>query len=132
MLRLARSVHEQVLGHARSALPAEAVGLLGGLDSTVTVSIGLPNLAGLGAFSADPRAQFLAQRQLAADGLELLAIYHSHPGGGATLSARDQQFAQPWQALQVVVAVARPFGRADELRAFRPGSPPTEVPLQVI
>lgn len=131
MLRLAREVHQQLLGHARSALPAEAVGLLGGLGGTATVAIGLPNLAGLGAFHADPRAQFLAQRRLAATGLELLAIYHSHPGGGAVLSARDQQFAQPWQVIQVVVAVARPFGRADEVRAFRPGSPPTEVPLLV-
>ncbi len=132
MLRLARAVHEQVLGHARSVLPAEAVGLLGGLGSVVTVALALPNLAGPGAFHADPRAQFLAQRQLAAAGVEVLAIYHSHPGGGAVLSARDRQFAMPWRVFQVVVAVARPFGRPDEMRAFGPGSAPTEVRLQVI
>jgi proteasome lid subunit RPN8/RPN11 len=132
MLRLAREVHEQVLGHARSAMPAEAVGLLGGLGSVVTVAVPLPNLAGPGAFHADPRAQFLAQRQLAAAGLEVLAIYHSHPGGGAVLSERDLRFAKPWRVLQVVVAVARPLGRPDEMRAFRPGSSPIELPLQVI
>lgn len=132
MLRLSREVHGQLLGHARSAMPAEAVGLLGGLGSIVTVAATLPNLAGPGAFYADPRAQFLAQRQLAAAGLEVLAIYHSHPGGGAALSARDLRFAMPWRVIQVVVAVARPFGRPDEVRAFRPGSRPIEVPLQVI
>jgi proteasome lid subunit RPN8/RPN11 len=131
MLRLTREVHQQLLGHARSAMPAEAVGLLGGLDGAVTVAVRLANLAGPGAFRADPRAQFLAQRQLAAAGLEVLAIYHSHPGGGAVLSARDLEFAAPWQVVQVVVAVARPWGRPDEVRAFRPGSPPTEVSLQL-
>ncbi|WP_410574311.1 M67 family metallopeptidase [Amycolatopsis sp. cmx-4-61] len=132
VLTLTRALYEQLIQHAREAIPAEAVGLLGDTTTTARIAIPLPNVtdpvAGSRTFLADPRAQFLAERRLRATGLRIIAIYHSHPGGGPVLSAADQALAARWPTvLQVVIAVARPAGRPDEIRAYHASRPPVEV-----
>jgi len=56
------------------------------MPETATV---LPNLAELGAFFADPHAQYLLERKLAVAGHEVIASFHSHPEGAALLSDAD-------------------------------------------
>jgi len=119
VLILPRTIHRGLLVHARTAVPAEAVGILGGIGDRVTVAIPLPNMAQEGAFFADPRAQFEAQRSLGRRGLDMVAIYHSHPGGGPAMSALDRKFAAHWPVIQIVIAIRRPSDRIDEIRAFR-------------
>lgn len=136
-LQLPRSVYDELVRHAREAMPAEAVGLLGGTATAARLAIPLPNVAGpvagSRAFLADPRAQFLAERRLTAAGLRITAIYHSHPGGGPVLSAADRELAASWPGvLHVVIAVARPSGRPDEIRAYRPGPTPSEVGITLL
>lgn len=107
-LSLPRRVHEQMLAHARAALPFEAVGLLGGSGSLVSRGIPLPNALGEKHFLADPYAQYRAMRDLQSAGMEVLAVYHSHPGGGVDLSDEDLRFARRMPWLQVVIALDRP------------------------
>jgi acyl dehydratase/proteasome lid subunit RPN8/RPN11 len=129
-LVLPTELRERLLAHVRAALPAEAVGLLGGAaDGRVRRVVPLPNVAGPRSFLADPRAQYEALRALAAEGLELVAVYHSHPGGTATLSPADRHFAERVGALQLVVALGRPGQAGEELRAFRCGRALAEVPV---
>ncbi len=98
----------------------EAVGILGGgVYGRVTVAIPLPNLAGDRAFLADPRAQFEAERELRQAGCDLLAIYHSHPGGGAQLSTLDLAFAVYRPVVYLVIALARQHQPEEEVRAYR-------------
>jgi proteasome lid subunit RPN8/RPN11 len=47
-------------------------------------------------FLADPYSQYRALQRLRAGKLTLLAIYHSHPGGGVVPSAEDLAHAQSW------------------------------------
>ncbi len=111
----------------------EAVGILGGhADGRAAIAIPLPNLAGPKAFLADPLAQYQAERELRQAGLTLLAVYHSHPGGGTRLSAVDQTFAARLPVMQVVIALARLHRAGEELRAYqiREGMI-TEVPIRV-
>jgi proteasome lid subunit RPN8/RPN11 len=116
-LVLSRRAWECVVGHAESAAPDEAVGMLGGdADGRVACVAPLPNLARRGAFLADPRAQFEAERAFSRNELIPLAAYHSHPGGTATLSPADKVFAHP-KLLQLVVALG-PGGQV-EMRAYR-------------
>jgi proteasome lid subunit RPN8/RPN11 len=137
VLTLTRALHEELIQHAREAIPAEAVGLLGGTTTTARIAIPLPNVtdpvAGSTTFLADPRAQFLAERRLRAAGLRITAIYHSHPGGGPVLSAADRALAARWPTvLQVVIAVARPADRPDEIRAYHAGHPQLEVGITLL
>lgn len=75
------------------------------------------------AFAVAPVELLAALRRLDAAGGELLAVFHSHPFGGATLSAEDLRQAVidgipvlPGVA-QVVVALEQ--GRAVEVRVHR-------------
>lgn len=111
----------------------EAVGLLGGPTfRQLALAIPLPNVARPGAFLADPFAQYQAEVLLERRGLLRVGVYHSHPGGSACLSAADQYFAAQVTLLQLVVAVARPGGREDEVRAYQTSDGATmEVPIHI-
>lgn len=117
-LRVPRAVYDQMLAHAAETLPAEAVGLLGGVGHEVRRQIALPNVLGGKSFLVDPYAQFKALRQLASEGLEPLAVYHSHPGGGTDLSNLDVMFARRLPYVQVVIALARPHHPQVDVAAY--------------
>lgn len=107
-----------MIAHAAEALPEEAVGLLGGAGEQVRRRLPLPNALGGKQYLAEPYAQFQALRQLAAEGLQVLAVYHSHPGGGLGLSARDILFARHLPYLQLVIAIDRPHNQPVEIAAY--------------
>src|SRR5262249_8896906 len=90
----------QMFSHAKAAQPQEAVGLLGGTpDGRARCVLQLPNLATSDKqFIADPFAQFCALQRLKSEQLELLGIYHSHPGGGVEPSREDLNHAKRWVA----------------------------------
>jgi proteasome lid subunit RPN8/RPN11 len=105
--------------HAQRELPREAVGLVGGRDSSRAVAVlPLVNRVARHAFFADPYAQYLAEKWLSANGLSAIAVYHSHPFGGTSLSATDLHFARNSQLVQIVIAVADRRTVA-ELKAYR-------------
>lgn len=110
-----------VTEHIRESLPNEAVGVLAGsAEGKVELVIGLPNISdNRRSFVADPFEQYLALRRIKMMGLELLAIYHSHPGGGSAPSAHDLKYAQPWQCWHLIVPVDASGKVPDSLEAFR-------------
>jgi proteasome lid subunit RPN8/RPN11 len=120
-LTLSRELRRQMLSHARTAQPREAVGLLGGsARGEVLIALPLPNIAfGNRAFLADPYAQFCALRRLRAENLQLLAIYHSHPDGGVDPSHDDLAYAQQWPCAHLIVAIDTNAEDEARLRAFR-------------
>ncbi len=130
-LRLNLRVLEELRAHAHESLPSEAVGLLAGDDDGhVTRLVRLPNLGGPRTFFADPNAQFHAERELKRAGLELVAIYYTHPGGCAHLSEEDAQFAGPWRCLHAVLALDG--AGTEELRAYAiDGAAVLEVPVEL-
>jgi len=132
-LRISADVFARMLASCRDAAPAEAVGVLGGDDAGGAIMhVPLPNRAPLGAFWADPRAQFVAERLLGERHLELIAIYHSHPGGGPTLSIADIAFASRRSAVQVVVPVGLNRQRVHSPRAYRvSGGLAIRIPLEI-
>ncbi len=117
---LTSGLYDEIVRHAYAMLPAEAVGLLGGpVPGYASLSIPLSNRAGEKAFLADPFDQFKAERRLTQLGLQLVAIYHSHPGGGAQLSPLDLMFARKRACLQIVIALDREDVPGEEMRAYR-------------
>lgn len=88
--------------HAEREAPRECVGALGGLrlDGPAErvqahAAYPLPNVAPRpeADYLADPGALVRALRGMQARGLEMVALYHSHPRGPARPSARDVQLA---------------------------------------
>ena len=118
-LCLTSGVYLALVQHLNAVYPYEGCGLLAGSWSeTTAVSLyAIENIA------SNPRRQFLMspQSQLAAfleieaAGLDLLAIYHSHPHGPETPSATDMAQAYYPELIQVIVSLASPD---PVLRAF--------------
>jgi proteasome lid subunit RPN8/RPN11 len=111
----------QVLTHARESQPREAVGLLGGRPTgQVELALPLANIApGERRFIADPYSQYRALQRIEAGNLHVLAIYHSHPGGGVYPSVEDLAYARRWSCAHLVIALAESSAGGDRLRAFR-------------
>src|SRR5512146_1553484 len=101
------SLRQEMIEHVLSCLPEEACGLLGGRredpqgtpDSPFTAAAVLPienELHSLVRFRMAPAEQLKAFYWLEEHGLELAAIFHSHPQGPDHPSATDlAEFAYP-------------------------------------
>ncbi|HNT23972.1 MAG TPA: M67 family metallopeptidase [Anaerolineales bacterium] len=86
-----------VQAHAGRCLPEEACGLLAGLDGCVQMCYEITNtLHSATRFRMDAQEQVRAFMDFEQRGLELLAIYHSHPAGPLEPSSTDLvEFAYP-------------------------------------
>jgi proteasome lid subunit RPN8/RPN11 len=132
-LRLSEEIFREIESVSRQVAPGEAVGLLAGEgDGTVKRVFPLSNIARLGSFLADPYEQFLAERAITDAGLHLLAIFHSHPWGGATLSADDVRFAKNWTCAHAVFAFQPDSNDHGELCAYEiSGNTIVEVEVKI-
>ncbi|MDA1131625.1 MAG: M67 family metallopeptidase [Proteobacteria bacterium] len=108
---------------AVAAAPLEACALLAGVrvSDTVTVTAvhAADNVAADPArgFEADPRVLLRLHRELRGRPAELVGVWHSHPGGGAELSATD--LARAWDASMVWLLTPVTGGRAAVTTAHR-------------
>ncbi len=111
MLIILRTAITAASAAAVIALPNESVGFLAGRRTApdhfeASTFVELENRSDdRHRFDVEPRSQFVAERQIAAAGLTRIAIIHSHPGGGVSLSPADIEFARLRCELQVVMSV---------------------------
>lgn len=123
VLSIAAAAYEAVLAHCVKEWPREAVGLLSGHGGVALQSHALRNIAppphDRRAFLAAPYDQFRTERRIAAAGLDVTAVYHSHPDGGAALSAEDAAASGKQDRIQVVVALNMSPAASPLVRAFR-------------
>jgi proteasome lid subunit RPN8/RPN11 len=109
-LRIPAPLYADMIAHARAELPNECVGLLAGRpDGTVVQRYPLVNeLADPCRFASEPYSMFRAEKQRRADGLEFLAVYHSHPSTPAVPSKYDLAQHYSEEAVCVIVSLAQP------------------------
>ena len=122
-LNVPRAEYETMLRHLQDAYPLEACGILAGSKGDVFRLYAVDNhLRSPVAFEMDPRQQLEAMLDLEDAGLQLVAIYHSHPNGPQTPSPTDVAQAFYPNAAQVIVSLAdrqRPVARAFMIRDGR-------------
>ena len=108
-LEIARPAWEEAIAHLRACLPDEGVGFFLGNDGLSADRFIPARNAGLGRrFVVDPFDQFHTFRVARTEQKRVVALCHSHPGGGTTLSNEDRHNARGWAFLQVVVALTSP------------------------
>jgi proteasome lid subunit RPN8/RPN11 len=93
-LAIPHAILDAMLSHARTELPNECVGFLAGTieDGVGTVSLCLPLVnewASPTEFLTEARSLFAAYRAMRAAGVDVLAVYHSHPTSAAVPSRKD-------------------------------------------
>ncbi len=81
VLQLPQEISLSLIEHARREVPNECCGLLAGHpDGRVTHALPLVNrLESPVQFESEPRSMFEAMKQMRKLGIEMLAVYHSHP-----------------------------------------------------
>ena len=117
-----------MLEDVRRSLPNEACGLLAGVGEEVRLVLPVRNEAASPVrFRMAPREQLAAFRRIEEAGLQLLGIYHSHPGGPDHLSPTDLAEAAYAEAAYLVWF---PTPKGWRCRAFRlDRARPEEIPL---
>jgi proteasome lid subunit RPN8/RPN11 len=116
--------------HINVEAPLEACGLLGGKNGVAELILPVKNAAGSRVrFRMDPKAQLRAIEQIESEGLEIVAIFHSHPKGPSVPSPTDIVEA----SYQVVNIIWSKAGRRWQARGFWiEDGHAAEVPLTVI
>ena len=106
-MRIAQTLIDEMVAHAREDLPNECCGMVGGVDGAASVVIPVVNSAASPLrFEMDPQGQYNALKEIEDDGKELLAIYHSHTKSAAYPSQTDVNQAVNWpDAIYLIVSL---------------------------
>lgn len=111
-MRIAQSLIDEMVAHAREDLPDECCGMVGGRDGAATSVYRARNhFESPLRFGVDSDDLFrITQKEMPARGEELVAIYHSHTKSAAYPSQTDLNEAQnSWpDAIWVIVSLEDP------------------------
>ena len=110
-IHLPAALYEEMARHVAAHLPEEACGLVGGLVhgpvARAVVFYPIENiLHSAVAYEMDPLPQIRAMIDIEAAGLELVAIYHSHPSGPARPSSTDVEQAYYPDSAYLIISLA--------------------------
>jgi len=105
-LEIPGDIYEQMVAQARAEAPIEACGILAGTDGKVKKLYKMTNAdAASDHFMTEPAEQFAVVKDIRSAGLEMLAIYHSHPESPARPSAEDIRLALTPDVIYVIVSL---------------------------
>ena len=131
MIKVPRHIIDGIIDQAYAELPNETCGLLAGKESEVVKRFPLTNTDhSPDHFSFDPTEQFQVLRIARADGLDIIANFHSHPESPSRPSEEDIRLAFDPGIFYFIVSLA-----ADKpvLKAFKiQGGAISEIPIEII
>jgi proteasome lid subunit RPN8/RPN11 len=115
-VRIAATVVDAIIAHAREAAPRECCGLLLGSADRIEASVRTRNLAPEPTrFLIDPKGHIDGRRHARERGLDVVGFYHSHARSAAFPSERDRDEAGYPDHLYMIVSLREP----SEARLFR-------------
>ena len=129
MLKIPKSMYEEIVAHAKSLKPIESCGYLAGKDDDMQLFIKMTNIDNEpDHFSFEPKEMFAAVKAARAEGLELAAVYHSHPESPARFSQEDKRLLVDPNMTYLIMSL---MDDKDDLKAFRLGDDGEyEVPIE--
>ena len=106
-MRVTRTVLDEVVTHAREALPDECCGLLVGTADRIESTVRARNLrASATRYLIDPADHFAVVKEARRTGRSVCGAYHSHPRGPVTPSPTDLAESHDPLLLHVIVSLA--------------------------
>ncbi len=129
-LKIPGNIFEQMVEQAKAEAPIEACGILAGKNKTVEKLYKMTNTdQSSDHFMMTPEEQFKVVKDIRSDGLEMLAIYHSHPETPARPSAEDIRLALTPDVIYVIVSLQN---TEPAIKGFLiEGNSVTEVPVKI-
>lgn len=130
-LQIEKKILTALLAHGRREEPNEACGYLAAKDGVVCRHFELRNIdAAPDHYSMDPAEQFAVIRRMRDEGLQVAAVYHSHPETPARPSVEDIRLAHDPGMTYVIVSL---MAGVEPVRAFKiKQGEVLDVPLQVL
>ena len=121
-----------MVAQAKALAPIEDCGILAGSNGIVEKFYQMTNADNSSThFMMDPKEQFAAVKDIRSAGLEMLAIYHSHPETPARPSAVDIRLALTPNVIYVIVSLQSNNGAV--VKGFDiAGTNVTEVPIKIL
>jgi proteasome lid subunit RPN8/RPN11 len=117
-LRLTQKQWSQMTAHVSALAPEEACGLLGGEGGRVRAVYPVENaLHSPLAYTMEPQAQVETMMEIEEEGWDLVAIFHSHPGGPPVPSDTDVRQAYYPESLTIILSPGE--AGAWQARAFQ-------------
>ncbi|MGE4170157.1 MAG: Mov34/MPN/PAD-1 family protein [Candidatus Margulisiibacteriota bacterium] len=108
-MNILNTIYDEIVAHAKAGLPNETCGYLAGQNDTITTFYPMTNVdASPEHFSFDPKEQFAAIKQARAAGLQVMAVYHSHPESPARLSEEDLRLLNDPNMVYIIVSLMNP------------------------
>lgn len=116
-MKIKGRIIEEIMLHAKREAPVEACGYLANKDGIIVRHYELTNMDQSNEhFSFDPKEQFAAVRDARTNGLEICAVYHSHPHTPARPSQEDIKLAFDPELSYVIVSLA---DCREDVKSFR-------------
>jgi proteasome lid subunit RPN8/RPN11 len=120
-LRMPRKLYNRMIAQARAELPNECCGLLAGrvvtehgtlTDTPVGQVLACYPLANMAAspveYLSDARGMFDAVREMRSNGIDILAVYHSHPTSGPVPSRKDLERNYSETVVNLIISLRGP------------------------
>jgi len=105
-MKIPQTIIDEMLAHAREGYPNEVCGLIAGKNGLVSRIFRTTNIDESSiSYMMEPAEQFRAFKEMRVEGLELLAIYHSHPTSPAYPSQTDVRLAYYPEAAYLIVSL---------------------------
>ncbi len=131
-LEIPTNIFEQMVAQAKALAPIEACGILAGRDNKAEKLFEMTNADNRSDhFMMEPKEQFAVVEDIRSAGLEMLAIYHSHPESPAGPSAEDIRLALTPDVIYVIVSLQGANAPAVKGFLLEDGTG-TEVPVKVL
>lgn len=116
-LQIEKKILTALLAHGRREEPNEACGYLAAKDGVVCRHFELRNIdAAPDHYSMDPAEQFAVIRRMRDEGLQVAAVYHSHPETPARPSVEDIRLAHDPGMTYVIVSL---MAGVEPVKAFK-------------
>ena len=116
-MKIRRDILSKIVAHAKKGAPLEVCGYLAGKDGSITKHYELTNIDNSPEhFSFDPKEQFATIKDARNQGLEVVAVYHSHPVSLARPSVEDIRLAYDPHISYVIVSLAN---GGEEVKSFK-------------
>lgn len=105
-----RTLHDAMVAQALAEKPNECCGLLAGreVEGVGRVEAVYPLVNGLASpveYESEPHSMFLACRDMTRQGLDILAVYHSHPTSAPIPSKKDLARNYSEDAVSLIVSL---------------------------
>jgi proteasome lid subunit RPN8/RPN11 len=131
-LEIPTKIFQQMVTQAKENAPIEVCGILAGSNGKVEKLYKMTNVDNSSThYMMEPKEQFATVKDIRSAGLEMLAIYHSHPETPAMPSDEDIRLALTPNVIYVIVSLQSTNGSM--VKGFHiAGNNVTEVPIRIL